>query len=489
MAMKKNILYIVLFSLLGFSCEDNFKEYNTNTDRVQVGSNPEVRFSLGPITETLRMNGGIKTKISPEYAEHVSHSATSSSIQRLESGNEEGDWAKIYKVFPTIRDVISRTEDSEDNQEKFANAIAKISQAYLFTTLSDMFGDIPYSEAGLMAVSTPTYDTQESIYKDAFSLIDNALTKLSTTKTVPLKNDDRVYGGDVDKWKKFANSLKLRLAIRMRYVAPTEASTYVTQAMEHADGLISNEDESGTYEYNDVNNERNPYYNDKDWQLRISKLFVDFMQSTNDPRLSYFADTVEQGVLAGQYYGLDNNLDTNNLMKYHFSGLSQEHVFRQDLPDMILMHSEVEFLKAEAYLFGFGVSKDEVKANQAYRAGIEANMTHWGVSQTDIDAFLAQTLATLSGTDEEKFKQIAEQKWVSLFLTPETWTEARRTKYPVLPETAGNSSYYEGVTKGKMPSRLAYPENEEERNETNYNVAGKKYANNSITSKLWWDKK
>ncbi len=153
------------------------------------------------------------------------------------------------------------------------------------------------------------------------------------------------------------------------------------------------------------------------------------------------------------------------------------------------MYSETEFLKAEAYLFGNGVSKDANAANTAYRAGIKASLEYWGIEEADVNVFLTQNFTILVGDDEAKLKQIGEQKYVSLFLTgTELWSEVRRLKYPEFPSRSGVSGYYQGDTKGEMPSRLDYPENEASLNSHNYDMAYQKYPA-IITSKLWWDKK
>jgi hypothetical protein len=380
---------------------------------------------------------------------------------------------------------LAQTEAATDPVDIVVGAITKISKVYLFTGLSDVYGDIPYSEAGDIAIQFPKYDTPAFVYNDGFDLLDEAITDLTAQRSanVSLPTDDRVYGGDAAKWIKFANSLKLRLAMRLRQVDNTTSSAKATEALNHAGGLISNHDESATIENFEGAGPEHAIWQMRNEPFRMAKFFVDYLTETNDPRLAIWAEPAVNG---GSFVGVDNSL-VNFPDNDNFSRLSDENLFLRDLEDIVLMYSETEFLKAEAYLFGNGVGQNDNAANEAYRAGIKASLEYWGAAVADVDAFLAQDISTLSGSTEDKLKQIGEQKWVSLFLTgTELWSEVRRLNYPQYPIRAGVDGYFQGDTNGAMPSRLDYPENEGTFNSENYDLANNKYPQ-AIASKLWWD--
>lgn len=486
--MKKNIIYLLLISLIAFSCEENFDEYNTHPLNAQVGSDEVVpRYQLGPITEKLKASGQISIQVAPEYTRQFSYNNSSYRVSELVAGQWNNNWNKVYLINPTINNVLIQTAEATEPVDIVVGAITKISKVYLFTGLSDLYGDIPYTEAGDIAIQYPKYDTQEAIYKDGFVLLDEAIASLASQASagVQLPKDDRVYGGDVAKWIRFANSLKLRLAMRLRYVDAATSNAKAKEALEHSGGLISSHDQSATIDNYETPGPEHQIYQMRNEPFRMAKFFVEYLKETNDPRLPVWADPAVNG---DTIHGVDNSLtvfpDNNN-----FSKLSEANLFKQDLEDVVLMHSETEFLKAEAYLFGNGVGKNATAANTAYRAGIKASLEYWGVESADVDAFLAQEFTTLTGDDEAMLKQIAEQKWVSLFLTgSELWSEARRLKYPEYPSRTGVPGYFQGDTNGKMPSRLDYPENEASLNAENNNLANQKYPA-IIASKVWWDTK
>ncbi|MCT4590111.1 MAG: SusD/RagB family nutrient-binding outer membrane lipoprotein [Carboxylicivirga sp.] len=488
--MKKNIIYLLLISLVVFaSCEKNFEEYNLDERSPQVGSEDVLpRYQLGAITEKLKSSGQYTVEVGPVYSQQFCFNTSSYRLSELYAIQKVNMWDNVYKINPTIVNVLEQTAESTDAEEIVVQAITKIAKVYLFSRLTDLHGDIPYSETADKTIQYPKYDTQEYIYNDGFKLLDEAIASLTSQVSagVKLPEDDRVYGGDAAKWIRFANSLKLRLAMRLRYVDASTSAAKAGEAINHTGGLISNDEQSATlpnFETGTPNHSLFSYREEAG--LKMSKFLVDYLKSTNDPRLPIWAAPSVNG---GVYEGVENFL-VDFPENDDYSSLNADNLFKRDLEDVILMHSESEFLKAEAYVFGTGVTKDATAANTAYRAGIQASLEYWGVAEADVTAFLAQDFATLTGDEEAMLKQIAYQKWVSLFLAgSELWTEARRLKYPEYPDITGNSDYFQGDTQGNMPSRLEYSNNEAAYNAENYDLANKKYPQN-IASKVWWDAK
>lgn len=484
--MKKNIIYLLLVSLAFFSCEQNFEEFNTHPQNAQLGSDEVLpRFQLGPITEALKASNQISIQAAPEYSRQFSYNNSSYRISEMSAIQYTANWNKVYLLNPTINNVLQQTAEATEPVDIVVRAITKIAKAYLFTGLSDIHGDLPYFEAGDITIQFPSYDSQEDIYNDGFRLIDEAIASLSAQASagVQLPDDDRVYGGDVANWIRFANSLKLRLAMRLRDVDSATSTARVSEALTHSGGLISNHDQSATIDNFSAPGPSHALWGMRNEPFRLAEFFVDYLTNTNDPRLPIWAEPAVNG---GGLVGVDNSLidfpDNND-----FSHLSATNLFLEDIEDIILMFSETEFLKAEAYLLGHGAGKDDNAANEAYRAGIRASLEYWGVEAADVDVFLAQGFTTLAGDDETKLEQIAEQKWVSLFLTgSELWSEVRRLDYPVIPPTTGLPGYFQGDNNGQIPVRMEYPDNESSFNGENLDMANSNYPLN-IGSRLWWD--
>ncbi|MCY4266464.1 MAG: SusD/RagB family nutrient-binding outer membrane lipoprotein, partial [Flavobacteriaceae bacterium] len=265
---------------MSFSCEKNFEEFNTNPLNAQLGSDEVTpRIQLGPITDALKSVGQINNQITPEYTRQFSYNNSSYRVSELVASQWNNMWNRVYRINPTINNVLQQTQESTSPVDIVVGAITKISKVYLFTGLSDLYGQIPYSEAGLMDVQFPKYDTQQFVYNDGFGLLDEAITSLSSqiSADVQLPTDDRVYGGEVSKWIRFANSLKLRLAMRLRDVDNGTSASKTAEAIQHSGGLISNHDQSATIENFGGAGPEHSIYQMRNEPFRMAKFFVDYL--------------------------------------------------------------------------------------------------------------------------------------------------------------------------------------------------------------------
>lgn len=396
--------------------------------------------------------------------------------------------------------------------------IARILRAFSFSRLTDLYGNIPYTEAnkGIEKIYFPKYDTQEVIYNDILKELDEATAALSTSNPDDgLAAADFIYKGDIAQWKKFGYSVMLRLAMRISNVDAAKAATYVTKAA--AGGVFtSNADNmwvtmaDGPSEWvnqNGISRAFNP--GDGGQPSFLSARLVDFLKGTNpnsvaddDPRLMILSSGIGDWTTAGfipttvdplKQKGMPNGYDQGMLDKLEgkpvdagktYSRINVKMLQDAD-PYMIMNYGEVELLLAEAIerKIGTGISGT---AKSHYDAGVKASMqmyTPYDPSLTVSDAAVAAYLNTYPyGTAKPALEMIGEQLWVNKFFNWwEAWSDWRRTGFPKLTPT----NYPGNVTGGTIPVRLTYPTNEIAGN-PNYQ-AGATLPDN-FTTKLWWDK-
>lgn len=482
----KGVITIILFYSMLFSCTKDFEELNTDPNL---------------ITEDVVKVNGLFTQV-------IANSATgtfSGRIGEFLNFANPGDGARIYTRYDyegfyngqyrghliNIGELLRLTKANDKLSNK--NAIAKIYGVWLWQTLTDRFGDIPFTQAALGFENTvlqPKYDTQESIYKQLFTDLKDATAQLSNEPDKESYGDaDLIYGGDVDSWRRFANSLRLRMAIRVRYKDPALAQANITDVINAP--LIVADDQSAKL-LSEANASVNQgYYNPFSYAvdisytnaLRLGFTPVELLKTTNDPRLSVYFNP---SALGGVWRGAPVNLGTGQGgSKYQTDSLSLVGDFFRtgQYRFNILSAAEVSFLKAEASLFGLAGGGNP---QSLFNEGIQFAMKMYNIDQSAINTFLASPAGTLAGSDEEKLKQIIDQKYIALiFQSDEVWAEYRRTGYPLIWIGSGDTD-----TEGEIPRRLTYPFQEYLINETSVTEAAGRLADgDKLTSRVWWDAK
>lgn len=360
-------------------------------------------------------------------------------------------------------------------------AIIDILSAYSYGILVDTFGDIPYTQAlDIEKYPQPKYDDAQTIYKDLISILTNASQSLNqSVSTQSFGSADLVYTGNTAKWAKFANSLRLRMAINMDDVDHAYATTEANSAI--ADGVILDNADGAYMPYATNSTNNNPLYLDMVASERDDFLpadtFVNKMNSLTDPRRAkYFTEyPAGSGQYKGGVYGIVNAYGSFS----HITETIKDPVY----PGVLFTHSEVEFLLAEAAERNIVVGGSAAAALY-YNAAITASMQDWKVAPADIATYLARpdvAYATAAGTWKQK---IGEQAWISYYNRGfEAWTSYRRLDYPALVAPA--------VTFGditEVPKRYSYPGIEQNLNSTNLEAAVAKLGDNEVTTKLFWDK-
>jgi hypothetical protein len=378
-------------------------------------------------------------------------------------------YAEVLKELETAKELVNEQDLPEDIKSN-KKAIIDILKVNAFMLLTDSFGDIPYTEALKNDIPLPNYDSQETVYTGMLSTLSSAASSLDT-KAISFSSGDIIYNGNVGKWKKFAHSLMLRLAIRVSDAAPSTATKYAATAVTD---LITSLDEEPRFTFDSAPDRSNPMWRDKVQDSRddfaITELLVKELNDRNDPRLAAFADEVPGGGIVGMPYGLDDNSASS--LK---SSTSRPHakLLEATAHHVILSLSEVKFLLAEAYQRGILTGNAEA----AYKEGITSSMNYWGI--TDADAI--NDYLNTQPYDPSNWKaSIGTQKWISLYTSgTEAWAEWRRLDQPNLKPSAN------GVV-SSIPTKMPYPQSERSNNASSLSDVSNKPTN--ITVKVWWDK-
>jgi hypothetical protein len=488
--MKNRLLILIpIITLFATSCSDDITDLNKDTKRATyteanfLFTNAE-HAMMDQVTSTsvnfnvFRLFSQQWTEV--QYPQESQYDLTGRTIP-------DRHWATYYR--DVLRDYKESRNYLLEIKENFTGTPAELKvlenkiividilSAYCYNVLVDTFGDVPYTESlDIINFPLPKYDDAQTIYKDLIAKLTTASQSLDTNSG-SFGDADLVYGGDTAKWKKFANTLRLRMAINMDDVDHAYATTEVLAAI--TSGVIMNSTDSAYFTYAGQQPNTNPLYVDLVASNRNDFLpadtFVNKMNALSDPRRGkYYTEYPEgSGNYKGGVYGVLNTYP-------NFSHIT-ETVKDPQYPGVLFTASEVEFLLAEAVERGIAVGGT---AASHYTTAITLSMTDWGVAAADITTYLARTdvaYATATGTWKQK---LGEQSWIALYNRGfEAWTSYRRLDFPNLktpPVTFGDIT--------EVPKRYSYPGIEQSLNKTNYLDAVSKAGNDLVTSKLFWDK-
>ncbi len=499
--MKKNLFKnTFIFGLIAAtglgSCTKDFERINTPPTSV-TSVDPSLLIARILRDGTFQESGELPNNKFGSWIQHWAGGPVVP-VSRYFEGPENLIWSQHYTLLRNIVQIkqeLSGKEDTPEGRSKLA--IAELYEVYLYQRLTDLFGDIPYFEVTKSSKEinrTPKFDKQQEIYPALVQKVDAAIVKL-TGGDLSYGTSDFFYKGSIDKWKKFGNSLKLKLGMRMRYANPSLAQKTVTEAMTSAIGLFSsNSDNAAVPTYNDAQAEnQNPILRQMTTgsaDLRyLANTLVDKLKEYNDPRLSLLAEPVNiNGTSTYQGIGVSLTDDQlSQLIRANYSTANKSTWFSltfAPIPSYAFTYSDICFYKAEAALLGWGATSTD--AQTFFTEGVKAALALPPYNLTTIPTAYEPVL-TLNGlTDEQKMEKIATQKWIHLFgRDMEAFAEWRRTGYPRL--TPGPNP---GSTNGQIPRRAIYSSEEAELNATNLKEAAARMTNgDSFLSKVWWDKK
>ncbi|MCC8424902.1 SusD/RagB family nutrient-binding outer membrane lipoprotein [Mucilaginibacter sp. UR6-11] len=534
--MKKIFIYTALIFagvVLSTGCRKDFEKINTNPatynqsnfdpnyllTSAQLGYSGSSDFSYdtwrGNLIYCSTMIQGLSTVISYWAGDkYILNSGYTAAYWGF-SGNTPtaGDGAYPEQVRPIV-DVVQSTTGKAGY--KNLHQIARIMKALIFERITDLYGDVPYSQAGIGYYEKnyfPVYDKQQAIYTDLLKEISDATTQLDPAADKP--TGDKYYNGDIAKWKKFGNTLLLRVAMRLSKVDPVTAKTYVQKAIgntmaSNADDAFFMGDASGGR--NTINRNSQILLGDggqENYYTRWSKTFIDFLKTNNDPRLSKVAVTnlyIDENTktqnpaansTAAVQKGMPNGKDLSGIAAQDirqdpsftaFPDYSSPspNLIKRGGPTFVLTYAESELLWADAAeRFGLGGS-----AAQHYHDGVVASMTYLGeydpaaaVTITDAELYmLAHPYVSANG-----LQMINTQYWAltnTMLDFYESWSNWRRSGYPLLVPV----NYPGNNTGGTIPRRFPYPITEAGTNTANYNAAHNAVVGGDVlTSRVWWD--
>lgn len=512
--MKKNIKYWLLLLCCPFvvsSCSD-FEELNTNETKLpalnmsHVGAAFAYSQYWGMFCDRYEFElvSSVMSNLYVQYFANVTASFQSDRFAAPDKFSRRA-WATYYqKALPQLDIVLDMTKDTQP----VAHAVAEVWKVQISHRITDLYGPMPYSDANNAQVNVK-YDSQEAVYKEMFAELNDAIATLSQHRSETVfGTDDQIYSGSVDKWYKFANSLKLRMAMRISDVDPSTAQKYAEEAvsagvMESAsdDAFIIATPTSTT-----------PYGWLSAWgETYMSASMESALVGYDDPRLPVFFNKPVDPAYAGQYRGARNGMSTTEigLKEYAKNTLSllgsrfSASDAKNTEPFMVMNAAESYFLRAEGAVKGWNM-KGTVE--ELYDKGIECAMNTWGISGDAVTTYINSgkrpmapggTFNTpalnnlpvkLSSVKDDQLEQIAIQKWLALFPynSVEMYADMRRTGRPHLYPRLHTDD--ETVSVNEIPARYLYPEDEITRNKREYENGLKLLGgDDKITTHVWWD--
>lgn len=482
--MKKYIklfLALVVSSTVFTACTEDFNEINTNNN------NPETVAPQFLLTNVISVSSDLNAYDQgfrqSNYLAQFAASIEFERIDRYEMGSNSEYWNAIFGLLSDIQSI----KESDTSNEAY-NAVGDIMQSYLFSQLTDLWNDVPYSEAlgALDGEFLPKYDTQESIYTDPETGIIAVLKKSVATleNTNATIEGDVLFSGDLDKWVKFANSLQVRYLLR---ISKRITDFSDLQTLADSGNLMQSNDDNAVVPYLSSSPNQFPLFNASSgiYAEHCMTITVEtILKSWDDPRIEVLYNVAEatKNNAAPEYNGLLNGQSTNTISSsgVNLNNISLFGSIFRDQADGVdaqyMQYSETQFALAEASAKGF-ISGD---ANTYYQNAITASFEYYDTTvPTD---YFTRTEVALDGSVEDITK-ILTQKWLSLIsVGHEAWFNVRRTGIPNL--VPGPDNFNED----KYPVRYLYPESEQASNNVNYQEASERIGGDNINSQGWWEK-
>jgi len=484
--MKKiryNICVWATLLLTMGACTKNFPELNTNPNTAEkvlpqnlleraliqtVGSNMERSRTI--TNELMQVTVNTLVEVDRIFRYDIRHNVA------------DAPWNNWYGQLTNIKDIYTLAEENTaDANRKAYMGVSLILQSWIHSMITDTYGDSPYTESNLgkEGIYTPSFDSQKDIYLNIFDKLEEANTLLNGAKNISSSHDP-VFAGNVVKWRKFGNSLYLRLLMRLSGKAEV-SDQVIAKIKEIVDEnpaiypIMSSNDDSAFLKWTGVTPRVSPWVTmrNQNWNYpKMCSFFVSGLDQTADPCISVWV-TLSNGL----YEGIPSG---------YISGVTPEP--RSLLPQGLRSHektgnmlnyAEVQLILAEAALKGW-ITKETVKTY--YDLGVTARVTYWGRS---IGSYLSGVAVAWNEGDtfEQKMEKIFWQKYLALFMTDmQSWIEYRRTGYPVLPKGPGL------MNDGVMPTRLFYPLSVQATNLQNYNKVIETQGADDLKTLVWWQK-
>lgn len=486
-------LLLSALPLLLFSCTKQFSDLNDDPNRPKSVT-PGVmlgQLQYRVVTSTIRAARNFTHEVMQVDAPRSSPSGLG--LHRYVVNPGSVLWSPMYNYLTDIEDIISiSTSLKEDNYR----AIALVYKSWIYSILTDAYGDVPCFDA-IKAVNgnfSPKFDSQKEIYIQILKDLDTANKILTPSKALTY-GGDQVFNANVlvggtnpgiVRWKRFANSMRLRLLLRLlKRDGELPVAQEIRRMLENPSLyplITSNADEAifrfpGTFPY------FNPYFNERQLEWRdgtyFTTYFLNYLNAVNDPRRAIWARTITVGTQQ-VYRGIESGYPATT--EYQVGANSSYNDAMKTAPNLGVMFTlaEVEFIKAELALRGFTTGGTP---KQHYEAGITASMVQWGVVLPS--GYLSQpsVLFDDAASFDNKLERIHQQKYIAYFFVDyQSWFEKRRTGFPILPRGTGIQAA------NQFPTRSPYPTYLQSLNRANLNAAISAMGGDNSTTKVWWEK-
>lgn len=483
--LTSKLIWILALGLFALSCEKSLDEIGENPNSpVDVNSEWFLTAAQQTLTDNM-WDEWVNARTGMFYAQYWSATAyTEESRYQIREGVNRTFWRAYYGSLNDLNQVIRLAEEEGGPEMVNKIAIANTMKAWTYHVLTDTYGAIPFSQALSEDNLAPSYDEQPDVYTGIIEMLQTAAANMEEGSG-SFDNGDLIYNGDVSKWKKFANSLLLRVAMRMVERRPGDAQDIFEDIASDPSNIMEGNNDNALYQYQSTPPNNNPI--NEDYKVRqdfaVSDVVVDYLDSLDDPRLGVYAQpTVETGEYVGLEYGL-TNAQATAIPNVEVS-MPGERVLEADFPGIYMLYSEVAFLLAEANARGWAVSGD---AQSWYETGIESNMEFWGV--TDDDA-IDDYIASVPYDQNNYIDVIGTQKWIALYMQGlQGWFTFTRMDFekpgdgPLLQEPAAGSLDPD-IGPGEFPRRMTYPDEEYTLNQSNVTNA---IDTDAKDERVWWD--
>ncbi|RAJ76732.1 SusD-like starch-binding protein associating with outer membrane [Chitinophaga dinghuensis] len=514
---KYKYIFLLGASMGLASCDKGFENLNTNPN-ASTTPNVNYLFSQSLLKGNLVYDRAYYYTSYLHCGTYVQHFSVAKEIGGSGCGdkyavNDQYQGFYYRYVYPnsilTIQEIINACKDPKVAASSVNKlAAARIWKVLLMQRITDLYGDVPYSDAAKAREGNflPKYDAQGDIYADLLKELDEAIKSFDPAQPT-FGSADYFFNGDINRWKKFGYSLMLRVAMRCTKV--TDGKVVVKDWVQKAvnggvilaatdNAVINYASGPQTYNQNPVALEligqdyttASKGANNIEWS-KFSKTFIDFLQTNQDPRLPVLSVVWTSGVpdtTAANQKGMANGTDNKPANFVTFSEPNPNTILKFAAPLLILTNAETNFLMSEAAARGW-ISGN---AAQYYKDGVTAamrNLALFGaggmIPQNSIDAYLTAHPFNAGGTFDQQMQQIHSQFWVAMLLDEqEAYANWRRTGYPALTPV----NYPSNATNGTIPRRLPYSAAEQLINAANYKAAVTRQGADLLTTRIWWDK-
>jgi hypothetical protein len=469
----KKIFYLLIATTLFISCDKNFEEINISPNDSPV-TDPNLLLATTILTtQNTLYNAQIGGDMGLCWAQHwskVQYNDEERYIPRRALMNSM--WSNLYAGVIAEASAAATLAETAGNTN--LQAAALIMKANAYQILTDVYGPVPFTEAGIPGNTKPVHDSQEMVYDGILELLDQAESLLATGSGSITASADLLYGGDVSKWRTFGASLKLK--VLMRISKKTNVNAQVT-ALVNSGLLMSTNAESAQLVYTSAPPDANPIFetivNGNRLEYKVSSVLIDILSISNDPRETIFASINNANAYIGNIPGIENS--------GNYGGFSSPGAKYLDptLPGVLLSYSQVELYLAEAALEGI-IPGGNPTAELHFKNGIKANMEYNGVATSAINTYLASPTLNINTVAGGRTR-IGQQMWLTLYGQGiEAWTEWRRTGFPALSPVANAA-----IT--SIPKRFYFSTDTQNYNQANYQAASATLDNgDTMLSKVWW---